>query len=138
MDVLLDHETLTFTPAGAGFDVAAIEAKAASAGCAFRDEARPTVFVVATDPERRDTLAERRKASPDEGFPYTLLIEVTSEFVEVGPPYQETLVLVWRDFIVWLTETFPCSVRNDYGTDMAEEVARLRTVPPLTPQGTSP
>jgi hypothetical protein len=125
MSETLEREILTFTPARGSFDVAAIEQQAAAAGVAFRDESRPTVFVVAASAEVRDKLQADRRAYPDEGFPFTLLIEVTPERVEVGPPYEAALVPVWRGFIAWPMRAHPCRVQNDFGTNVTEDVAKM-------------
>jgi len=125
MSETLERETLTFTPAAGSFDVAAIERQAAACGVGFRDESRPAVFVVAASAEVRDKLQADRRAYPDEGFPFTLLIEVTPERVEVGPPYEAALVPVWRTFIAWLMRAHPCRVKNEFGTNLTEDAARM-------------
>lgn len=125
MSETLEQETLTFTPARSPFDLAIVEQHAAACGAAFRDESRPTVFVVAARAEVRDKLQADRRAYPDEGFPFTLLIEVMPEKVEVGPPYEQALMPVWREFIAWLTRAYSCRVQNAFGTDVTDEVAKM-------------
>lgn len=125
MDDDLRLETLRFTTAADGFDTEAVLQQALKAGFAFRDENRRGVVVVAGSATVRDKLQYDRRRFPEDGFPYTLLIEAGAEEVEVGPPYEDELVPLWQDFIAWLTRSYYCQVHNDFGVDLTDEVGRM-------------
>jgi hypothetical protein len=121
----LEVEQLIFTPAAGTFVEEAVMAEAKRTGFAFRDESRPSMVVVAATERLRDLFQASRHDDPDEGFPYTMLIEVGETRVRVTPPYNEKLEPDWRNFICWLMRTCRCTVVNEFETDLTEEVTKL-------------
>lgn len=120
MPTWLQDETLRFFPLSGTFDEACLGSRILLLGHTFRDEADPRTYVVAETTEGRDAYAAQRHAYPDEGFPYTLLVEVTPERVLLTPPLEDGLRPMWEQVTGWLLET-PCRVLNEFGTDLTAE-----------------
>ena len=123
MRALLEEEELRFTSHRGGFDLDQIEAEISALGCSFRDQAMPSMFVVASSQQERDRLQTQRNTHPEAGFPYVLLIQLSEEEVLVSPSPEGELAVHSARFIRWLAGTFSCTVTNDCGTDITARLA---------------
>lgn len=120
---LLDEETLDFVPRSGEFAVDAVAEAIAEIGFSFRDETDPSMFVVCSEEESRTIFQARRREDPSEGFPYVLLIQVSSGKVSVDPMPDSPLRDLARQFIDWLTSEYECNVINEFGTDLTPLLA---------------
>lgn len=120
---LLEEEELRFQPLEGQFDVAEIEARIATLGFSFRDEAMPSMHVVTSTAAARDTLQAQRRANPDGGFPHVLLIQVAPEEINVAPSMDGELAALSAEFMAWLAASRPCRLFNDFGTDLTAELS---------------
>ena len=112
-----EQDELHFECADASsFDRDAIAARIADLGYSFQDEADPTMFVVASDANSRDTYRERRRQDPSRGFPHVLLIRVEPGEVTVYQSATAKFLDYSREFVPWLVSHYPCRVTNEFGT----------------------
>ncbi len=121
----LKFEQLIFTPRSGRFDADRVMGEAEKTGFAFRDEFRTSMVVVAASEEVRELFRTLRREDPDDGFPYTMLIDVGADRMRVTPPYGPELEAVWLGFIRWLMSLTPCTVTNEFETDLTQDVTRL-------------
>ena len=120
MEEWLVDETLRFIPLSGSIDVGVLGARIETLGFAFRDEADPTTYVIAATEAGRDAFRAGRRADPEGGFPYTLLVELTDKQALVTPPGNPALHDAWRQAVEWLLAAAPCRVINEFGTDVTD------------------
>ena len=119
MDRLLSQDMLTFSPVSGAFDLGDLTDAISEMPFAYQDEARPERFVLAPDAESRDKVAAERRADPSGPFPMLLNVELSPDAVMVWPVvYEPTLRALSQHLIEWLLGTYPCTVRNDFGTPL--------------------
>lgn len=118
MDQLFEQEELHFEPTGTTFDVDKIAARIATLGFSFRDESDPAVFVVASDAESRDVFQSRRRADPDSGFPYVLLIRGEPKRVTIYQLVGGEFLDYSREFVPWLLGEYSCRICNESGLEL--------------------
>ena len=109
-------------PLAGQFDLAQVAGRIATLGFSFRDEAMPAMYVVASTEASRDRLQAQRRANPDDGFPRVLLIQVAPDEILVAPVADGALAELSTAFVRWLSETYPCRVSNEFGTDLTAQI----------------
>jgi hypothetical protein len=122
----LDEDELRFVPREGAFDTEQIAKHLASVGYSFRDEADPEMIVIASTPEVRNILQERRRKAPDGGFSYFLLVQLTSQEITVFPAADGDYAELSASVIRWLLTTYPCRVFNDNETEVTGALAGAR------------
>jgi hypothetical protein len=119
----LDEDELRFVPRHGVFDTEAIARHLATLGFSFRDEADPEMVVVAATEEERDVLQARRRKSPEDGFSYVLLVQLTPDAITVFPSGDAEYAELSAGVIRWLVATDPCRVFNDSEVEVTDALA---------------
>ena len=121
LEGLVAETLLTLTPAKGGFDIAAVVAAVTGLGPHFRDPVDPAIYVVSANAEMLATFEARRKANAEAMLPPALRIAVEPGQVVVGRSAFEADEPMARAFLTWITEAYPCRIKNDEGTDLTLE-----------------
>lgn len=111
-------------PVGGDLDVASIEQFLVQQPDVVPDPLGTGVYLLCGVPEAKDVLRDKRLANPSE-FPYTVLVTVKPEYVNVFQEYGDKAELrSARNIVRWVLEHNHCRVQDEYYKDWTERVAQ--------------
>jgi hypothetical protein len=117
-------DSIFLYPIDGSLDVASIERFLTQQADVLLDPLGTGTYLVCGMPQAKDILRDKRIANPSE-FPYTVLITVTSERLNVFQEYgnKEELRSA-RELVKWVIEHEHCRVEDEYYNDWTERVAQ--------------
>lgn len=117
-------DSIFIYPMDGSLDVSSIELFLAQQPDVLLDPLGTRTYLVCGLPEAKNILRDKRIANPSE-FPYTVLVTVTSERVNIFQEYgnKEELRSA-RHIVKWILEHEHCRVQDEYSKDWTEQVAQ--------------
>jgi hypothetical protein len=117
-------DSIFLYPVDGSLDVASIERFLNRQTDVLLDPLGTGTYLVCGVPEAKEILRDKRISNPSE-FPYTVLVTVTSERVNVFQEYgnKEELRSA-RNLVTWILEHAQCCIQDEYYKDWTEQVAQ--------------
>jgi hypothetical protein len=117
-------DSIFLYPVDGSLDVASIERFLNRQPDVLLDPLGTGTYLVCGVPEAKEILRDKRISNPSE-FPYTVLVTVTSERVNVFQEYgnKEELRSA-RNLVKWILEHAQCRIQDEYYRDWTAQVAQ--------------